>query len=1446
MRDFNDFSSIQIKLASPDMIRSWSYGEVKKPETINYRTLKPERDGLFCEKIFGTTKEWECYCGKFKSIRYKGVVCDRCGVEVTHYKVRRERGGHIELASPVAHIWYYRSVPSRIGLLLDMTVNQLKQVLYYEKYVIIDPGDALTEDETLEKGMILDEDKYNYFYEKYGDTFIAEMGAAAIKELLSRIDLDEEAKVLREKLLDQVAKDSKKAVDRKLIKRLEIIEAFRDSGNRPDWLILDVVPVIPPELRPMVQLDGGRFATSDLNDLYRRVINRNNRLKRLLMLRAPEIIVRNEKRMLQEAVDALFDNSRRKRAVKGKGNRPLKSLSDMLKGKQGRFRQNLLGKRVDYSGRSVIVIGPDLKLYQCGLPKKMAVELFKPFIMKRLVDKDYVQNIKSAKKMVENERPEVWEVLEEVISEHPVLLNRAPTLHRLGIQAFEPILVEGKAIKLHPLVCHAYNADFDGDQMAVHVPLSPKAQLECWTLMLSTNNLLSPANGEPIVTPTQDIVLGIYYLTAMLDDSGGDQNVKYFDNENDVQRAIDFKQIRVRTRIKYLVDEELVGKCGGRMRYETDKDTLAVKELKAGEFIETTAGRIIFSRMLPENYMFVNHTVGDKRLSKIISEIFKTYGSHVTVRMLDSIKETGYKYATYFAPTISVSDIVVPPGKQKIVEENEAKVKKIEDDYKFGYITNEERYNKIIDIWTHTNEEVAEMMMEDLAKNEGGFNPIYVMARSGARGSKQQILQLAGMRGLMAKPSGEIIDVPIKTNFREGLTVQEYFISTNGARKGLADTALKTADAGYLTRRLVDIAQDVVVTINDCGTTMGIDIHPIKEGDEVIESLGNRVLGRTLLYDLVHPVSGELICAADEIITEEIAEKINELNIDSIEIRSVLTCDARHGVCAKCYGRNLGTSRPVDLGEAVGIIAAQSIGQPGTQLTMRTFHIGGIASRSVEESEIALNYPVFVREMTAKTIKLDSEEGEKKTISVRRGYLKVQRVITEMPFKGEIELKVEENAKVYEGSVIAKGEDGEEIRAKKSGIVKVEKKKIYILGDEHSIPVNVGTEVLCKEGKFYDRNERLATFDPWLEPIITEIPGEVRFIDIELNKSLREEIDPHSNVPKRIIVEYKTERLQPRIEMYTSSSVEPTTYLLPKGAVLMVDDGEKIKAGITLAKIPREFEKTKDITGGLPRVAELFEARSPKDAATLSEIDGHVKIGETVKNKRKIIIKGENADEREYSIPSSKFLRVQDRDFINKGERIDDGPEDPHEILAIKGPRELQKFLVNEIQEVYRLQGVNINDKHIEIIVRQMLRKVKITDPGDTTFVIEQIIDRFDFIDENERVIQEGGKPATAQTVLMGITKASLNTESFISAASFQETTRVLTEAAIRGKSDRLRGLKENVIIGHLIPAGTGVRMYQGLSIYKEEPGDLEPIAEGPAQSDAPAEVKEGGEGSPE
>jgi len=1384
MRDFNDFSSIQIKLASPDLIREWSYGEVKKPETINYRTLKPERDGLFCEKIFGTTKEWECYCGKFKSIRYKGVVCDRCGVEVTHYKVRRERGGHIELACPVAHIWYYRSVPSRMGLLLDLTVNSLKSVLYYEKYIVIDPGEAIDDDVKI--GDILDEDSYNTLYEKYSNTLVCGMGAQAIKDLLTRIDLDEESRQIRAEIQAKSAKDAK--IDKKIIKRLEIVEAFKESGNQTDWMILDAIPVIPPELRPMVQLDGGRFATSDLNDLYRRVINRNNRLKRLLMLRAPEIIVRNEKRMLQEAVDALFDNSRRKRAVKGKGNRPLKSLSDMLKGKQGRFRQNLLGKRVDYSGRSVIVIGPELKLYQCGLPKKMAVELFKPFIMKRLVDKDYVQNIKSSKKMVENERPEVWEVLEEVISEHPVLLNRAPTLHRLGIQAFEPILVEGKAIRLHPLVCHAYNADFDGDQMAVHVPLSPRAQLECWTLMLSSHNLLSPANGHPVVSPTQDIVLGIYYLTSVMENAPGEG--KLFDDQDEVLRAVDYGQIKLRSTIKFIKNDEIV---------------------------ETTAGRLIFNSLLPEGYSFVNKIINDKELSGIISSTLRQYGPNVTVKMLDDIKEIGYKYATLFAPTISMSDIIVPVVKRDIIAEEDKKLEKIENEYRNGYITNEERYNRVINLWTNANEVIADKMFEELSRDSSGFNPIYIMAQSGARGSKQQIRQLAGMRGLMAKPSGEIIEVPIRTNFKEGLTVLEYFISTNGARKGLADTALKTADAGYLTRRLVDIAQDVVISMEDCGTTIGIDIYAIKEGDDVIESLGDRALGRTLLYDLLHPVTSDVICNADEIVTENIAEMIDELNIDSIEIRSVLTCEAKHGVCSKCYGRNLGTAKPVDLGEAVGIIAAQSIGQPGTQLTMRTFHIGGIASRSVEESEIKLNYPIYVKEITSKTIKTE----EKKTISVRRGYLIVQRVVAEINVKDEAKLKVEENDKVYSGMVLGKKSDGEEIVAKNSGLIKIMKNRIYILGDPNSIPINVGTETYAKAGKFYDRNELLAAFDPWFEPILTEVNGKVEFVDIELNKSLREELDVTSNVTKRVIVEYKTEKLQPRIDIIGSSK-QVITYLLPKGAHLMLSTNDKVTAGTVLAKIPRGAEKTKDITGGLPRVAELFEARTPKDSATLSEIDGTVEIGDTVKNKRKILVTGADGTEKEYSIPVSKFLRVQDRDFIAKGEKVDDGPVDPHEILKIKGPRELQKFLVNEIQEVYRLQGVSINDKHIEIIVRQMLRKVKVTDPGDATFVIEQIVDKFDFSDENDRVHKEGGKPATAMPVLMGITKAALNTESFISAASFQETTRVLTDAAIKGKIDQLRGLKENVIIGHLIPAGTGMRQYNNVSVYEDILGDLD------------------------
>jgi DNA-directed RNA polymerase subunit beta' len=1379
MRDFNDFDSIQIKLASPDQIREWSFGEVKKPETINYRTLKPERDGLFCEKIFGTTKEWECYCGKFKSIRYKGVVCDRCGVEVTHYKVRRERGGHIELAFPVAHIWYYRSVPSRMGLLLNMSVNELKSVLYYEKYVVIEPGNT-----DLKEGDLIDEDAYNHYYETEGDTFVADLGATAIKEMLAKIDLDEEARYLRAEILDKESK-----VDKKQIKRLEIIEALRDSGNKPEWMILDAVPVIPPELRPMVQLDGRRFATSDLNDLYRRVINRNNRLKRLMALRAPDIIVRSEKRMLQESVDALFDNSRRKKAVKGKGNRPLKSLSDMLKGKQGRFRQNLLGKRVDYSGRSVIVIGPELKLHQCGLPKKMALELFKPFIMKKLVDRDYVQNIKSAKKMVENERPEVWEVLESVITGHPVLLNRAPTLHRLGIQAFEPILVEGKAIRLHPLVCHAYNADFDGDQMAVHVPLSPKAQLECWILMLSSNNLLSPANGQPITTPTQDIVLGICYLTSELPHD--ESPLKLFDDEADVLKSVDYGQIKVRTKIKFLTGDDIV---------------------------ETTAGRLIFNKVLPEGFPYLNKTITDKDLSKMISDIFRQFGHTITVKTLDLIKEIGYKYATYFAPTISISDITIPPEKYKVIGEADKKVEQIENEYRSGFITDEERYNRVVNVWTTTNEEVSEMTFKGLSLERDGFNPINMMAYSGARGSKQQIRQLAGMRGLMAKPSGEIIDVPIRSNFKEGLNVLEYFISTNGARKGLADTALKTADAGYLTRRLVDIAQDVVITMEDCGTTVGIDIQPIKEGDEIIESLGERVLGRTLLYDLINPVTNKVIFKADDLINEEAADLIDALNIDSIEIRSVLTCEATHGVCAKCYGRNLANAKAVDIGEAVGIIAAQSIGQPGTQLTMRTFHIGGIASSSVEENEIKLSYPVFLQELTSRTVKTD----DKKTITVRRGYLIVQRIISEYNVKNEAKILVNDGDKIYAGQPLIKESKDEKIEVKSSGIVKIDKKKIYILGDSHSIPINVGTEINVKPGKIYDRNTVLASFDPWLEPIITEVSGKVKFVDVELHKTLREELDSQTSFTNRIIVEYKAEKLQPRIEVQSSSSDEPTTYLLPGGAHLMVNRDDSVKAGTILAKMPRAAGKTKDITGGLPRVAELFEARSPKDAATLAELDGEAVIGDTVKNKRKIIVKGESGVQKEYSIAASKFLRVQDGDWINRGEKIDDGPVDPHDILKIKGPRDLQKFLVNEIQEVYRLQGVGINDKHIEVIVRQMLRKVKLTDPGDTSYIIEQIIDKFDFIRENERVIEEGGKPATAIPILMGITKSALNTDSFISAASFQETTKVLTDAAIKGKVDNLRGLKENVIIGHLIPAGTGVRDYEAVDIYQEVHGDLE------------------------
>lgn len=1389
MRDFNDFDSISIKLASPEKIREWSYGEVKKPETINYRTLKPERDGLFCERIFGTTKEYECYCGKFKSIRYKGVVCDRCGVEVTHYKVRRERMGHIELAAPVSHIWYYRSVPSRMGLLLDMTLNSLKSVLYFERYVVIEPGES-----DLNLGDLLSEEDYQEYAERYGDTFVAGIGAAAIKEMLQMIDLDAEAQALRQRLLDK-----RNTSDKKLVKRLEVLEAFRDSGNRPEWMILEVVPVIPPELRPMVQLDGGRFATSDLNDLYRRVINRNNRLKRLQLLKAPEIIVRNEKRMLQEAVDALFDNSRRKRAVKGKGNRPLKSLSDMLKGKTGRFRQNLLGKRVDYSGRSVIVAGPYLKMHQCGLPKKMALELFKPFIMKRVVDKGYVYNIKSAKRLVESEKPEVFEVLEEVVSEHPVLLNRAPTLHRLGIQAFEPILVEGKAIRLHPLVCSAFNADFDGDQMAVHVPLSPKAQLEAWLLMLSAHNLLNPANGHPIVTPTQDIVLGIYYLTSerKFNEEG---RIKSFSSMNELLYGLDKRTVNLQERIKLLRDN--------------------------GKLIETTPGRVILQDVLPEDFPTITSQINNKDLGKIVSRLYTQYGPAVTVETLDKIKELGYRYATVFAPTISSADIEPAPKKKDIIAKANDEVLKIDNQYRNGVITGEEKYNKVIDVWTQANENVASDLFKHLEFVDQGFNSIYMMAQSGARGSKQQIRQLAGMRGLMAKPNGEIIEIPIKSNFKEGLTVLEYFISTNGARKGLADTALKTADAGYLTRRLVDIAQDVVVNEDDCGTEDGIVMTATKDGDRIIVPLVDKIVGRHAGKDILDPNTDEIVCSRNQEIDQEIAEKIESLGIDEVFIRSVLTCETRQGVCATCYGRNLATGERVNIGEAVGIIAAQSIGQPGTQLTMRTFHIGGTADAGKQEKDVKTTYRALITSIPTKIAK--TSEG--KNILLRRSAINIRKVVNEIPMS-----KVE-SLDVQDGQAIVLGEqlgilksdaetEGAKIRAEENGMVHIVNDKLYLLGEEVVYQIRVGSDIKVDKNQIVENGSVLAEFDPFFEPVLTDVTGKVEFADLITGQTIREEKDETSGAITRIIMSAKGGKLTPTIRIHPEDG-EIREYLLPNGAVLNIFESDEVEAGTVLAKIPRKASKTKDITGGLPRVAELFEARVPKDACTLAEIEGTVEFGGVVKDKRVILIKSENGEEKKYSIPQRKHLLVQPNDYIYAGDPLDDGPIDPHSILDIKGILELQTYLVREVQDVYRVQGVNINDKHIEIIIRQMLRKRQITDPGDTNFVVDQQIDRFILQDENHRVEEQGGKPASAKPVLLGLIKASLNTESFISAASFQETTKVLTDSAIKAKVDNLVGLKENVIIGHLIPAGTGLRAYHNIDVYYQEPGDLERMAE--------------------
>ncbi|MDI6703476.1 MAG: DNA-directed RNA polymerase subunit beta' [bacterium] len=1373
--DIFSFSGISISLASPEKIRSWSYGEIRKPETINYRTFRPERGGLFCERIFGPTRDWECFCGKFKSIRYKGVVCDRCGVEVTRSEVRRHRMGHINLVSPVSHIWYFKRIPSPMAILLDMSISDLEKILYYENYVVISPGNT-----GLSPGQILTEKEYEEYKENYKEGFKAGMGAEAVKELLKSIDLHK----LQRDLSSQIKKEDSNQKRRKYIRHLQIVESFLNSGTDPSWMILDVIPVIPPELRPMVQLDGGRFATSDLNDLYRRVINRNNRLQRLMELHAPEIIIRNEKRMLQEAVDALFDNGRRGRVVKGAGNRPLKSLSDMLKGKQGRFRQNLLGKRVDYSGRSVIVVGPELRLHQCGLPKRMALELFKPFIMQKLVMSGRVHNIKSAKRMVERGDVEIWDILEEVISEHPILLNRAPTLHRAGIQAFEPVLVEGDAIHIHPLVCTAFNADFDGDQMAAHVPLSIESQLESRLLMLSSHNLLSPAHGEPLVTPTQDMDLGICYLTK--EKKGAKGEGKRFSSIDEALAAYDSGFVDLHARVIVPID---------------------------GKKTETTIGRIIFNNTLLEEMEFINEMMDKKAISKMISTCYRKYGVCKTVTLLDNIKRLGFEYATRFGASIGIDDMKIPRKKEELLKESQREAEEITRQYQQGIITNEERYNRLVDLWTHVGEEISEVMFEELSQDSDGFNPLYLMVISGARGSKQQTRQLAGMRGLMARPSGEIIELPITSNFREGLSVLEYFISTHGARKGLADTALKTADAGYLTRRLVDVAQEIVVREYDCGTINGIVVEAIKEGDEVIEPLRDRILGRVALEDVVDLMTGEVLVKANSEITEEEVSKIERAEIEKVKIRTVLTCEAKYGVCSKCYGWDLATGKLVNIGETVGIIAAQSIGEPGTQLTMRTFHIGGTAFRQVEEREIKLPYKYEIIETPKHLINL----SDKASIAVRSGELKVRRVLAEYNVSSPEKIRVFDGLWVNSGDEIVEG-----VTSQVSGVARIDEEKgiIYIMAKERTIPIKIGTQIRVKQGDIVSPGDIIAEFDPYNEPILTEVSGKIKFKDIIKGKTMREEVDENTGLFKRVIIEDREGKFQPEIIVVAEDGKHSASYILPHGARIVVNDEAKVSAGDVLAKFPQEFLKTKDITGGLPRVAELFEARHLKDKAVVTEIDGRVHFKGTSGGIRIIQVKNEaTGDEKEYHVSVGKHLKVHEGDEVLAGDQLTEGPVDPHDILRIKGDKKLQEYLVNEIQEVYRLQGVIINDKHIEAIIRQMLKKVQITDVGDTNFLLGEKVNKTRFQEENERVIKSSGRPAKARPILLGITKASLSTESFISAASFQETTRVLSEAAIKGKVDKLRGLKENVIIGSLIPAGTGLAKRRRISIYsKEEP----------------------------
>ena len=1336
------FDQVSITVAAPDSIRAWSKGEVKNPETINYRTFKPEKGGLFCERIFGPTRDWECSCGKYKRIKHKGVICDRCGVEVTLSRVRRERMGHIELAVAVTHIWFYKCMPSRIGLMLDMTGRQLERVIYYEDYIVIDPGQT-----PLTKCQLLTETEYREAQEQYGESFVAGMGGDAIKTLLSHSDLAK----LQKELEEQMTSTRSKQLRKKIAKRLKLVQGFAGSRTRPEWMVLEVLPVIPPDLRPLVPLEGGRFATSDLNDLYRRVINRNNRLKNLLQLKTPDVIIRNEKRMLQEAVDALFDNGRHGRPVTGAGNRPLKSLSDMLKGKGGRFRQNLLGKRVDYSGRSVIVIGPELKLNQCGLPKKMALVLFEPFIIRVLKERGYVHTVRSAKKMIERQTPEVWDILDEVTKGHPVLLNRAPTLHRLSIQAFEPQLIEGEAIRIHPLVCTAYNADFDGDQMAVHVPLSVEAQMEARMLMLAPNNIFSPSSGKPITTPSQDIVLGCYYLTLNPRTVGQPktegQHVPLFSNPSEVELALSEKAIHIHSKVRY-VNPDL------------GKETAYGKS--DAKILDTTAGRVLFNEIWPRDMGFVNAVMPKKKLSDVIWNCYQVAGQQGTVEALDRLKTLGFTWATRAGISVGITDMIIPKQKKDALDHAYKQIGEVDKQYRRGIITDGERYNKIIDIWTHAGEEISNVMFSTLEHNEGRkeFNPVWLMVDSGARGNRQQIKQLAGMRGLMAKPSGDIIERPITANFREGLTVLEYFISTHGARKGLADTALKTADSGYLTRKLVDAAQDVIIRLEDCGTVNGIGVKAIYDGDEEVVGLSTRIVGRVSCETIKDPVTNTKIVKANQLIDEITAAAIEKIGVEQLKIRSVLTCEATRGVCAKCYGRNLANGQMVKLGEAVGIIAAQSIGEPGTQLTMRTFHVGGTASQTFKQPIIK-----------------SKNDGE-----LRFNDLRVVQTL-----EGTW-VVLNKN-----GSVGIHAKDGREI-------------------DRYNVVI--GSVISFAEGTHIKKNDTLVQWDPYNVPILTEKPGKIEFRDMINGVTIKQEIDETTRVKGTVVIEHK-EDLHPQIVVVDDKSGEViASYSIPAGAHVAVQEGKKVQAGTMLAKTPRKIAKTKDITGGLPRVAELFEARRPKDACEIAKIDGIVEFGGTVRGKRRIVLRDAKTEaEEEHLVPPNKHVIVFKGDAVKKGQQLTEGPVVPHEILEVCGPQELQEYLVNEVQEVYRLQGVEINDKHIEIIVRQMLRKVKVTEPGDTTLLWGDQIDRLTFEAENNAVIEKGGKPAEAVPVLLGITKASLETDSFISAASFQDTTRVLTEAATLGKVDILRGFKENVIMGHLIPAGTGFETHRSLKI---------------------------------